>query len=108
MAKLEGFFHIDSAKLVNYLLKKLDKNDKSAFLEKLGFHQGNPEELEKALRDLVQENEAEISTQNEYGIFYTVKGLLQGSLNSLWVTTVWLKDKLTDVYRFITLYPTKK
>ncbi len=108
MPKLDEFLHIDPTKLLNYLLKKLEKNDKSAFLAKLGFDQSNSEELDKALRELVQENEAEISTENEYGIFYIVKGLLKGSLNSLLVTTVWLKDTLTNVYRFITLYPTKK
>lgn len=58
-----------------------------------------------AIRQLLQENDAFVDLENEYGIFYRVSGDLHGSDGILQVITIWLWQESNDTYRFITLKP---
>ena len=99
---------IPEEKLTCYLLVPRLKDDKSKYLAQAGFTQANPEDLLTAIRQLITDNEAVEDNVNEYGIFYTVEGNLQGTNNrSLAVVTVWLKSKYDGSFRFITLKPQK-
>ena len=99
---------ITEEKLTYYLLVTRLKDDKSKYLAQAWFTQANPEDLLTAIRQLITDNEAVEDNVNEYGIFYTVEGNLQGTNNrSLAVVTVWLKSKYDGSFRFITLKPQK-
>ena len=99
---------IPEEKLTRYLLVPRLKDDKSKYLAQAGFTQANPNDLLTAIRQLITDNEAVEDNVNEYGIFYTVEGNLQGTNNrSLAVVTVWLKSKSDGSFRFITLKPKK-
>jgi hypothetical protein len=99
---------IPEEKLTRYLLVPRLKDDKSKYLAQAGFTQANPEDLLTAIRQLITDNEAVEDNVNEYGIFYTVEGNLQGiNDRSLAIITVWLQSKYDGSFRFITLKPKK-
>jgi hypothetical protein len=85
------------------------RNDKSKFLAQAGFSAENPEALLNALRQLINDHDALEKRTDEYGIYYNVKGVLQGvnSIN-LNVLTVWLQRKIDQQFQFITLIPSKE
>lgn len=83
------------------------KNDKFLFLARVGFTLDNPGELEKAIRQLLQENEAFADRENEYGTFYRVEGDLQGPDGILNVVTIWILQDINGNYRFVTLKPSR-
>ncbi|MEB3215401.1 MAG: hypothetical protein VKN72_03940 [Nostocales cyanobacterium 94392] len=99
---------IPEEKLTRYLLVPRIKDDKSKFLAQAGFTKENPNDLLNAIQQLILTSEAVEDNINEYGVFYTVEGNLQG-LNgrSLPVVTVWLQSKNDGSFRFITLKPKK-
>lgn len=51
---------IEKAKLTNYLLKPLEKNDKSGFLNSLGYTLDNWQELEEDIHKVVMANETRL------------------------------------------------
>lgn len=65
-------------KLTRYLLLPRQKNDKSRFLAQAGFTRENPDILDKAIRQLIAENDAIPDRHNDYGTFYLVEGELKG------------------------------
>lgn len=99
---------IPEEKLTRYLLVPRTKDDKSKFLAQAGFTQENPNDLLSAIKQLILTTDAVEDSINEYGVFYTVEGDLQG-LNgrSLSVVTVWLQSVYDGSFRFITLKPKK-
>ncbi|MCA9995617.1 MAG: hypothetical protein KDE56_07720 [Anaerolineales bacterium] len=98
---------IPREKLTLYLLKRQVKNDKSGFLAQAGFTIANPDMLEKAIRQLISENEAVLDRQNEYGAFYRVQGTLHGPKGVLATVTVWIQQTNDELYRFVTLKPAR-
>ena len=98
---------IPREKLTDYLLLPQRKNDKSGFLAQVGFTQENPELLEQAIRRLITQNEAMVDRQNEYGIFYRVRGDLYGPTGILATVTVWIQLTNDNYYRFVTLKPAR-
>lgn len=99
---------IPEEKLTRYLLVPRIKDDKSKFLALAGFTQDNPNDLLNAIKQLVLITDALEDNINEYGVFYTVTGNLQG-LNgrNLPIVTVWLQSRNDGSFRFITLKPKK-
>jgi hypothetical protein len=95
---------IPREKLTLYLLIPQRKNDKSVFL--VGFTQENPDLLERAIRQLL-ENEAILDRQNEYGAFYRVQGDLHGPDGKLSTVTVWIQLTNDNRFRFVTLKPAR-
>jgi hypothetical protein len=92
-------------KLTRYLLVPKRKNDKAGFLARAGFTQANPDDLEAALRQLVAASEAVPDREDEYGRFYRVSGDLRGPDGILSIVTIWIRQHVDGVYRFITLKP---
>ena len=101
---------IPKEKLTHYLLLPREEDDKSKFLARAGFNVDNPDELEKAIRGILQENEAIPDRRNEYGTYYRVVGSLVGvSRRILQVVTVWIVLVQDDgTFRFVTLKPLKE
>ena len=82
---------IPPEKLTKYLLAPRPWDDKSKFLARAGFSQGNPEILENAIREMAASCEAVEDGSNPYGTFFRVVGLLKGpSGASLRVVQIWL------------------
>jgi hypothetical protein len=97
---------IPEPKLTQYLLVPQLRNDKSKFLAKGGFTQANPDDLELAIRQLIEENEAIEDRTDQFGTFYDVKGRLRGVNGiDLGVVTIWLHQSIESNFRFITLIP---
>ena len=73
--KIVGDAIIPKEKLTQYLLLPRQKNDKSQWLAQAGFTREQPGTLEKAIYQLITENEAIPDRQNEYGTlrFRTVR-----------------------------------
>jgi len=94
-------------KLTQYLLEPQVKDDKSKFLAQAGFTQENPDELEKAIREMIATHEAVLDRQNQFGDFYRVEGRLRGiGERDLLVVTVWIiRTEVDNLYRFVTLKP---
>ncbi len=70
-------------KLTQYLLVYRLKNDKSRFLAQAGFSLKNVDALERAIRRVIAENEAEMDRRDQYGTFYRVAGRLKGPIGSV-------------------------
>jgi hypothetical protein len=62
-----GKVEISERKITDYLLKRIVKNDKSAFLEQLGYRIKNWNELESDIRRLVEKNEAVLQSGTPFG-----------------------------------------
>jgi hypothetical protein len=100
---------IPDAKLTRYLLVLRPRSDKSKFLAQAGFTAENPESLLSALRQLTITNDAVEDRTDEYGTYYQVEGVLQGTNGiNLNVVTIWLKRKIDQQFQFITLIPNKE
>ena len=95
---------IDQAKITQYFLIPKGKNDKSKFLNDLGYFLDNWQELETDIRKIVHENEAIFQKEAPFGgNLYEVKGVLR----NLEVITIWLLLENPTIFRFITLFPDK-
>ena len=100
---------IPDAKLTRYLLVLRPRNDKSKFMAQAGFIVENSPDLVAALRQLTRLNNALEKRTDEYGIYYQVKGSLQGTNGiNLDVVTIWLQRKIDQQFQFITLIPNKE
>jgi hypothetical protein len=95
---------IDTAKITNYLLVPKDKNDKSKFLNELGYTLDNWEILVEDIKNIVLENEAIFQKESPFGgDLYEVKGQLRNFV----VITIWLVLDNQNTFRFVTLFPNK-
>ncbi len=92
---------IPNEKLTDYLLVHKTKNDKSSFLEKLGYTVNNWDELKKDILELATHNEAKLQLHTEFGDMYEIKG----KLKNFGIVTIWLLAIDTDKYKFVTLFP---
>ena len=92
---------ISEEKILEYLLVKKEKNDKSGFLSGLGFNKDNFSELIQEIRKIATTNEAVLSRKNEFGNLYRIEGKLKNSL----VVTIWIEQIENNKFRFVTLYP---
>jgi len=97
---------ISPEKIMRYLLVPRPWDDKSQYLARAGFSVDAPDELERAIRRLTEENEAADDGENVYGTFYRVVGELAGPNGvSLPVVAIWLQWKLDGTFHFVTLKP---
>ncbi len=92
---------IQEEKILNYLLVWKEKNDKSKYLEQLGFNRDNFKELIEEIKIIATSNDMVLSRENEFGNLYQIEGLLKESL----IVTIWIEQLDNNQYRFITLYP---
>ena len=100
---------IGDQKLKEYLLSPRVEDDKSGFLAIAGYTTGHWRELEADLRNLIAENDADLTRSTGYGDMYEVKGSLVGpNGKTLRVITVWIGLPANRETRFVTLFPDKE
>jgi hypothetical protein len=93
-------------KLTRYLLVPRPEDDKSQFLRRAGFRLEDWPELERAIRELANEQPATEDGANEFGVFYRQDGLLRGpNGKSLSVSLIWLQWYEDGSFHFVTLKP---
>jgi len=105
--RIIGEVIIPPDKLNRYLLVWRPKSDKSLFLAQAGFTTQNSTDLDRALRQLVIENDAIPDRQDEYGQFVQIEGKLTGPSATLHVVTVWIRPANDARFRFVTLKPAR-
>jgi hypothetical protein len=109
MMKIPREAVIPPEKLTRYLLLERPWDDKSKFLAQAGFDQTNPDRLLIALRELAEAYEAIPDSVSQYGEFLRVDGEIQGpNGRRLAVTTIWLRQQLDGLVRFVTLKPRRE
>jgi uncharacterized protein DUF6883 len=107
--KLPAETVIAPEKLTNYLLVRQARGDKSAFLARAGYTTSNSEQLLHDLRRQVLSKEAVPLQRTKFGQFYEIRTLLTGpNRNTLRIRSIWLKEHLSGVTKFITLMPDRK
>jgi len=96
---------IDDRKLLDYLLKRLPHDDKSAFLARAGFDRKNPGALKEAIRLLCQSAQATRGQNTPYGAKWLVSGTMTGPNGRvLKVKLVWIEHE-DGTFHFVTLVP---
>ena len=96
-------------KLAKYLLVRQARGDKSAFLAEAGYTTANPEQLLHDLRRQVLSKEAILIGQTKFGELYEIRALLTGPTGiALRIRSIWMKEHLSGVTKFITLVPDRK
>lgn len=97
---------ISQEKLTEYLLKQRHRNDKSKFLNQLGFYQNNWLLLQEAILEIYYMNDSIYTETSQYGITYKINEILKGlNERQLNITTIWIKNFSSDEIRFVTLFP---
>lgn len=96
-----GQLIISEDKILNYLLVKKAKNDKSGFLEKLGFTRQNYQDLIAEIKRIATSHEAILAKKSEFGSLYKV----EGNLKKMMIVTIWIEQIDKNKFRFVTLYP---
>jgi len=106
--KLPADTVIARRKLDEYLLRRLDEDDKSGFLWLAGYTLENPDQLMNDLRTQLLPLDAEFFDQTEYGTKYQIRGTLAGpNRRVLRVLSIWMKEDATGVTKFVTLFADK-
>ena len=98
---------IPSEKLSDYLLSPTHPigRFKAAFFRNLGFEQRNWQELEEALRGLLN-LDAELVERSQFGQKYIIRGEITGPAGrNARVVSVWIILAPEDTPRFVTAYP---
>ena len=91
-------------KVRDYLLKPLEIDDKSGFLEIGGYTRENYQRLLQDIRKLLP-GEGRFQMYTTFGDRFELDGIRQGpSGESLFVTTIW-QCSPRGTWRFITLFP---
>jgi hypothetical protein len=104
LAKLDPNALIATAKLTEYLLVLLPKDDKSQFLALAGYFLENWEQLERDLREQILVLEANLTVTTVYGQKYSIIGNLTGpNGRTIRVKTIWMVTG--GITRFVTLFP---
>jgi len=91
---------IPEEKITDYLLVQKAKNDKLAFLFKLGYSTENAQESAQDIKYIATNYEALLQQKTQFGEVYEVKG----KLKSAEVITIWLLRTDADKFRFITSF----
>ena len=104
MKQLDPNAIIPTAKLVEYLLIPLKKDDKSKFLARAGYTLQNWQQLADDLRSQLLPLPALPTVITPYGQKYIIVGELTGPNRVvLTVKTIWIIND--DETRFVTLFP---
>jgi len=107
--KLPATATISPEKLSRYLLVRQSRGDKSEFLAKAGYTAVNPEQLLHDLRELVLSQKAVPLHSTKFGQFYEIRAPLTGpNRTTLQIRSIWMKEHLSGVTKFITLVPDRK
>jgi hypothetical protein len=99
---------VEQEKIHNYLLKKMDKADKSNFLNTIGYTPDNWENLKNDIINQFSNYNYEIYNENEFGVLYKIIGKLVAPNKTVDLVTIWIKLKGTEVLKLVTLFPNHK
>lgn len=95
---------VAKAKLTQYLLVRLPKDDKSQYLAKGGYSLDNWQQLENDIREQILSQEATPTETTRFGQKYQIRGNLIGPNGVvLPVITVWMTTPQET--KFVTLVP---
>jgi YesN/AraC family two-component response regulator len=98
---------VEKQKIIEYLLKPIDKADISKFLNHAEYNLQNWEILQNDIILQFSKYTPEIYENNEYGILYKIEGTLKAPLREVNVTTIWIFQNNTDFLRLVTLFPSR-
>jgi hypothetical protein len=99
--KLPADAIIAAEKVTGYLLVSQTRGDKSAFLARGGYTMENADQLLHDLR-------TQPLHSTEFGQFYEIRGPLVGPNGvTLQIRSIWMKENVSGVTKFITLIPEK-
>ena len=94
--KLSSDATIAREKVVDYLLVRQSRSDKSAFLAGGGYTLANPEVLLASLGTLRDQGDAVPVDENKFGRYYEIVGVLPGTRGAgLRVRTIWMTEHLS-------------
>ena len=99
----KGQIIIPEEKLTEYLLIYKERNDKSGFLEAIGFTLENWHDLAIEIAELAISNECVHQKKSNFGDLYSISGKLRG----LAAVTIWFFIEPSNQFRFVTLFPQK-
>ncbi len=106
LVKLPANATIAPEKLNKYLLVRQSRGDKSVFLANAAYTAANPEQLLHDLREQVLSQEAVPLHRTKFGQFYEIRAPLTGpNRTTLQIGSIWMKEHLSGVTKFITLVP---
>jgi hypothetical protein len=106
--KLPSDAIIAAERVTRYLLVRQTRGDKSAFLARGGYTLENADQLLDDLRIQLLPLEATPLHSTEFGQFYEIRGPLIGPNGvTLQIRSIWMKENLSGVTKFITLIPDK-
>ena len=106
--KLPADAIIAADKVTRYLLVRQTRGDKSAFLARGGYTLENADQLLHDLRTQSLPLDAMPLHSTEFGQFYDIRGPLMGPNGAtLQIRSIWMKENLSGVTKFITLIPEK-
>ena len=93
-------------KMTRYLLARQARGDKSAFLARAGYTSETADQLLHDLRAQLLPFDATQLHPTAFGDFYEIRGVLTGPNGiALRVRSIWMKEHLSGVTKFITLIP---
>ena len=100
---------VSERKLREYLLTQRSEDDKSGFLALAGYDSTSWRQLETDIRQLIHDQDAELTRMTPYGEMYKVVGRLTGPNGRvLNVVTIWITLSANGETRFVTLVPGKE
>ena len=106
--KLPADAIIAAEKVRRYLLVRQTRGDKSAFLAGGGYTLENADQLLDDLRIQLLPVDATPLHLTEFGQFYEIRGPLSGPNGvTLQIRSIWMKENLSGITKFITLIPEK-
>ena len=106
--KLPADAIIAAEKVMHYLLVRQTRGDKSAFLARGGYTLENANQLLQDLRTQLLSLDATPLHSTEFGQFYEIRGPLSGPNGvTLQIRSIWMKENLSGITKFITLIPEK-
>ncbi len=95
-------------KVTRYLLVPQARGDKSGFLERAGYTQGDADQLLLDLRLQLMLDAGPTKT-DKFGQYYEIRAYLTGpNRATLAVRTIWMTEHLSGVTKFVTLLPDKR
>src|SRR5438874_2450726 len=104
--KLPADTVIRREKITEYLLVPQARGDKSAFLNRAGYTQDDPDRLLHDLRARILRLEAVPLRRNKFGEYLEIRGSLCGPNGvTIRVRTIWMRETLSQEVKFVTLIP---
>ncbi len=96
---------IEKQKILEYLLKPIEKADKSKFLNLIGYNIENWSKLKDDIIEQFSNYQVVTYDKNEYGVLYRIDGKLVAPLKTIDLTTI--RIGMNENLKLVTLFPKK-